>query len=145
MRKNHVPDYMKGELIQSHPAYDIYAAKPHLHYGTKLTVPIFSAGDEIGLPFETAKYGTMYKFFQFGSVVSFALENYSEPLNAYQQAVERGHKTHWLITLATSISNPPPPKVDKLACNWGDIVMFEGRAFSIKKTSNGNAELVTVE
>jgi len=144
MTRNVIAEYQKGELIQSHPEFDIYAAKPTLNYDLKFSLPHFKAGDEVGLPFDTAKYGILYHWFMFGSAASFALENYGDPIASYQKELERGHKTHWLITLPTTISNRAPEKIDKLACKWSEKVLFEGRCFTIEKTFNGNANLVPV-
>lgn len=130
-----------GAIIQDHPAFEIRAAVAEQHHGVKSTLPIFRAGDLVGLPFETARYGTMYHWFAFGSAASYALAYAECPIAAFNQAKDRGHKTHWLNTQPVTITSDARAKETRVAVGWGDKVIFEGRIFEVVREPNQNAGL----
>lgn len=137
-----VPEFKRGDLIESHPAWDIYRANPTMHLGLDLKRPVFRDEEIVGLPFETRLYGTMYHWFRFGSVISYALKHDEDPLNSYRQTLERGQKTHWLNPCATILSDTPTAKESRVACDWAEEIIFEGRLFTIEKDFNNNAKLL---
>lgn len=130
-----------GTILQDHPAFEIRAAAPERHSGLKADLPIFRAGDLVGLPFETARYGTMYHWFTFGSAASYALAYAECPIRAHQDAQAKGHKTHWLNASPTTITAEARAKETRVAVEWGDKVIFEGRIFEIVREANQNAGL----
>ncbi len=130
-----------GAILQDHPAFEIRAAVPERHLGLKADLPIFRAGDMVGLPFETARYGTMYHWFTFGSAASYALQYGECPISAYQDAQAKGHKTHWLNATPTTITAEARAKETRVAVGWDDKVIFEGRIFEIVREANQNAGL----
>lgn len=123
------------EVVASFPAYDII--KPRVCSLTNL--PVFSAGDVVGL-----KKPRFYKMFTFGSVASFAIERNSCPIESYADAVERGHKTHWLNANCVSITAEPRAKETYYEINYGDEILFEGIVFRVEKDWNDNLKLVKV-
>jgi hypothetical protein len=141
-----IPDFKKGELIASYPAWDIYRAKPRIYLGFRegISRPIFSANDILGLPFETQRYGTMYHWFTFGSVASYALHCDKCPIEAWCKARARGHKLYWLNPNGSILTAEKRAKEDRVALDFEDEIIFEGHLFRIVKEANQNAGLVEV-
>lgn len=134
-----------GALIADHPAWSIHEPTPQQSYALGINRPIFRAGDVIGLPWETRRYGTQHRWYRFGSCASYALQYDHCPIRSYERAKRKGHKTHWLNAEATVLTDRPSPKETRIGLNWGDEVVFEGRLFRIEKAPNNNAALVEVE
>lgn len=71
-----------------------------------------------------------------GSVVSYALKNGDDPIEAYQMAVERGHSVAWINTNASCISaSRSEPKVC-IIIRPGDLVRIEGRTYRVRAGNN---------
>lgn len=144
MKHINPPEWKRSALIADYPAWTIYRAKPRKHYDTGRTLPQFSACEILGLPFVTKRHGIQYQWFQFGSAVSYALQNGDCPIKSYQQAQERGHKTHWLNSTGTTLTAEPQEKQIRLALNFGEEVIFEGRVFRLDPAANNNADLFEI-
>lgn len=136
-----IPEFKRGKLIASHPAWDIYEAKPQQHLSLQLKRPTFAAGDVIGLPFDTKRYGILHNWFQFGSSVSYALQYNEDPISAYAQSYAKREKTHWLNLLPSVVCDTQKEKEIRVACDWDAEIIFEGRLFKITKAPNSNADL----
>lgn len=130
-----------GEVIADYPAFSIHkpAGKTALFGDVRL--PVFAAGETVGLPFKSARYGVLYHWFKFGSVASYSLQYHECPIKSYELAQLRGHKLHWLTTLPTSLTSDRRAKEERIAMKFGDRVIFEGRVFEIQVAPNQNAEL----
>jgi hypothetical protein len=139
-----VPKFKLGALLHSFPAWDIYEAAPRMHYDLQVARPTFMACDVVGLPYATKRHGILHHWFTFGSAVSYALEYREDPIEAHSKAVENGHLTHWLNTLPTTLTSDTLPKEDRVAVDWGDEVIFEGKLFKIMRAPNNNANLIGV-
>lgn len=129
---------MTKELIADYPAYAIYRMPAHRQ--AKMI-----DGMEFGMPFETARYGTQYHFFQIGSVAGYAVKNGDCPIEAIEQAKGFGHELHYVFGLGVTLTNSPKVKEEKFALNWGDIIGFQGKRFRLEKASNSNVALVPVD
>ena len=137
--------FQKGEMIADYPAWTIYRAAPRKSWALGIDRPIFRDSDIIGLPWDSRRYGTMHHWYRFGSVASFALKSDDCPIRSVNRAKEHGHKLYWLNPEPTVLTNDRRPKEERVALEWGDEVVFEGRLFRIEKAPNQNAELVEVE
>ena len=81
-----------------------------------------------------------------GSVVSYAMKHKDCPIEAIDQARERGEKTHWLNGVALVISNPPTIyETPRVRIAFGDRVVFEGRIFEVTRAPNRNASLREID
>jgi hypothetical protein len=129
---------MTKTLIADFPAYAIYKM-PEFRQAKMID------GMEFAMPFESARYGTLYHFFQIGSVIGYAVKNGDDPIAAFEQAKERGHDLHYVFGLGVSITNQRREKGEKFALNWGDIIGFYGKRFRLDKAPNNNVALIEVE
>jgi hypothetical protein len=137
-----VPEFKRGALLHSFPAWDIYEAKPRWHYDLQVSRPTFSYEDLVGVPFQTERHGTLHQWFRFGSTVSYALANCEDPIAFYQKDLNSGAKTHWLTTMPASLTSDTQDKEIRVSVNWGDEVIFEGKLFRITEAPNHNANLI---
>jgi hypothetical protein len=106
----------------------------------------YTDGDQIALPIETRRHGTLYSFYTFGSAAGYAIRYGESPDEAVARELERGNKIYWLNLNATTISNQNGPKKSYPLQMWGDVVQFHGRKFQlVKDRHSNNAHLVEVE
>jgi hypothetical protein len=129
--------YVK-EVVKSYPAYDFI--KPRRCMFTDY--PEFKADDTVAV---MLKRGRTESIFTFGSVVSYALESKRDPIADYNDAVERGHKTHWLNANAVTITAGRTEKEEHYYLELGDEILFEGIVFRIEEDWNNNLKLVKVK
>lgn len=125
-------------LIVDYPAYAIYKT-PEWRKAKMID------GMEFGMPFESARYGTQYHFFQIGSVAGSAVKRGDDPIAAIERAKANGHELHFVFGLSVSITSHKRDKEQKLALNWGDIIGFEGKRYKLVKAPNQNVGLEEVE
>lgn len=125
-------------VVASYPAYDVILPRKD----SLTDYPVFKAGAEIAVMFSGRRN---YKMFTFGSAVSYALENNDDPINSYNECIERGHKTHWLNGNCVTVSNMKEAKKEYYLVELGDEILFEGIVFRVDKASNDNLELVKVD
>ncbi len=125
-----------SKVVASFPAYDIVAPK----VCSLTNLPVFKANETVAL-----KGARVYSIFTFGSVASFAMEMNDCPIESYQDAVEKGHKTHWLNANAVTISADRQAKETHYEINVGDEILFEGLVFRVEKDWNNNLKLVKIE
>lgn len=125
------------EVVASYPAYDLI--KPR--YCSLTNYPVFKDNDTIAVKLKGKRIESI---FTFGSVISYALENNSDPLEAYNDAVERGHKTHWLNANCVTLTAGKREKETHYYLELGDEVLFEGIIFRIEEDWNNNLKLVKV-
>ena len=142
---------LSGDIIQDHPAFQIRKAVPKMHYGLKVKLPIFKAGDLVGLPFKGRGSEILHHWFRFGSIVSYALENDECPIASVKIAMDHiragraEHKLHWLIPTGSMITAEKRAKETRVAIGWKDRLIFEGRIFEVVPEANGNAGLREVK
>ncbi len=125
-----------SKVVASFPAYDIVAPK----VCSLTNLPVFKADETVAL-----KGPRVYSIFTFGSVASFAMEMNDCPIESYQRALEKGHKTHWLNANAVTLSAGKRDKETHYEINVGDEILFEGFVFRVEKDWNNNLKLVKVE
>ena len=128
------------EIVDSYPAYDII--KPRKCTLTNL--PVFKDNDVVGLKKESRLNSFYYSMFTFGSVVSYAIENNSDPIESYNDAIDRGHDLHWLNSNCVSITSNDEAKETYYEININDEILFEGIVFRVEKDWNNNLKLVKV-
>lgn len=119
------------ETLADFPAYRIVETLPN--WQDKLTV---RHGQIVAV-----KMRGRWKLFHAGSCAAYALEYDECPIEAFNSAVARGHKTHWLNACAVTISNMRTEKKTHKALAIGDVVLFEGREFEIVPAPNDNLNL----
>ena len=129
--------YTKQALVASFPAYDVFEREQEPRTGA---VNITSA-DFLGLDSGRGYYRT----YQPGSCASYALEYNECPIEAYNNAVERGHKTHWINARSSVLSNSPQARESLVKVTLGMRVCFEGRQFTIEADHNHNLKFVKAE
>ena len=90
--------------------------------------------------------------FEFGSVVSSAMEDGECPIEALAWLEHakvkwpyNGHVSHWLSPTLVCLSIlPSAQKAVKAVVKFEEVVQFEGRYFRLEKANNDNVELVDV-
>lgn len=90
--------------------------------------------------------------FEFGSIVSNAMENGECPIEALAWTEHakvkwpnNGHVCHWLSpTLVCLSAAPSVQKAVRAVIKFEEVVQFEGRYFRLEKANNDNVELVDV-
>ena len=122
-------------LVANFPAYMI-VEKQKLESESHV---VFKAGDVVALEGKRA-----YKMYTFGSVESYALKYDKCPTVSYNEAVARGHETHWLNANAVSITSEKREQKIYEEIKVDDEIMFEGVVFVVKSAPNNNLELVRV-
>ncbi|MDX1532627.1 MAG: hypothetical protein R3230_00305 [Nitrosopumilaceae archaeon] len=125
------------EVVASYPAYDVI--KPRKC--TLTDYPVFKANDTVAVKLKGKRIESI---FTFGSVVSYALENNSDPIESYNNALDHGHPLHWLIPNAVMITAQEREKETHYYLELGDEVLFEGIIFRIEEDWNNNLKLVKV-
>ena len=141
-----VTEYFEPDLtvIADHPAYTIH--RPVRKYSSVAGCDIvtLSDGDEFGMAFFSKNYGVQHHWFQIGSVVSYSLKSGSCPIEALARATNLGHDLHFVFGLGASITSDRKAKTDKIALEWGQMIVFEGRIFELRKAPNDNVRLAPV-
>jgi hypothetical protein len=125
-----------GSIVYSCAGYDIVAPDPR---------KVWKAGEEFAIGFQSRHYGTLYRFYQLGSVVSYAMKNGSCPVAALDRARAHGHELHFAFALSTILSDPPQAKHENVGLAFGDTIKFEGRTFRLEPANNDNVKLVEVQ
>lgn len=123
------------KTIADYPAYRIVEPAPR---------KVWKAGEQFAIAFETRSHGTLYHFFQLGSVVSYALQSNSCPIAAIDRARANKHEMHFAFALSTVITAWERPKETVIGLSYGDEIAFEGHTFQLAKAPNDNVRLVEV-
>lgn len=119
-------------IIADFPAYAIFAHEDR----------DYAAGEIVAIPFQTARYGTLYSFFTLGSVEAYAAQYNEDPAEAVRHASARGHQLFWLNKNATCLTAEKRAKTYHPHFDFGDEISFAGKRFVIKPDHNQNAKLV---
>lgn len=83
---------------------------------------------------------------QLGSVVGFALRNGDNPITKYNDAIARGHETHWANNMGACLTDDKKRHYGiRIVVNYGDIIIFHGTKFRIEKAPNHNINLIEVK
>jgi hypothetical protein len=127
-------------VIQSNPAVDYIS-------GTD----VYTSGDTIALPFETARYGTMYHEFQVGTIAGHAAQDGDNVAEAVAECKQKmidhpymGHKLAWAFGLSVSITAEKRAKKYVRAVAWGDTIELDGVRYTLHQASNQNVALKEV-
>lgn len=126
--------YKKHEVIKETPARLIVRREAH-SYGNAPKAINVSAG-------EIMVDERMLGGWQFGSAVSYALQNNRDPIAAYENCAG---PTHWLNGTASVLSSQPSEKELRILITEDDLICFEGSYFKVLPAPNDNKRLVNVE
>jgi hypothetical protein len=88
--------------------------------------------------------------FEFGSIVSYAMDNGECPIEALAwlehskvKWPHAGHVSHWLSpTLVCLSRSGSVQKAVRGVVQLGEVVEFEGRCFKLEKANNDNVDLI---
>jgi hypothetical protein len=92
------------------------------------------AGENIAIPYESRRHGTLWHLCRINSVVSYAMRYGECPVEALDRARKINEKLWWINKLPTTIDGLGRPKVTYTGLKEGQIIRFEGRIFRIKGT-----------
>jgi hypothetical protein len=127
-------------VIQSNPAVDYISGSD-----------VYVTGDTIALPFETARYGTMYFEFQVGTIAGHAAQDGHNVANAVAECKQKmidhpymGHKMAWAFGLGAMVTAEKRDKKYVRAVAWGDTIELDGVRYSVNGPAYHNAELKEV-
>lgn len=133
--------------IADYPGYRIAAplGSEVIHDAdNEIDMPIIRHGQTYALPFKHRRTGeTLWHMFRAGTVIDYAREYHEDPVNAVLNAMEKGHNLRWMNACPVSITNGGHgPKPEHIGLEWGQVVFFDGRRFTLKKAPNDNVALV---
>jgi hypothetical protein len=126
------------KIIADYPAYTIVEDKDRE----------YTDGDEIAVPYKSARYGTLYNFYKLGSVEEYArrYSKYSRDIEAaIAHAKQHGHALYYANALPTSITVWGKGKKTMPAFSHGDVIKAFGKKFKIVPAPNQNIRLQEVE
>lgn len=126
-------DHPEHSKVGEWGRYDIIRIEPSFSINHKIKV-IKLRNDDI-LNIDTPHYCM-------GSVVSSCIEYGTCPIKGWNRAIENGHATHFITKLGVSITAHKQSRRQAIDVEWGQLVEFEGRLFTIEKANNENAKLV---
>jgi len=125
---------MAYETVAEYPAYKL-VRKGYYQ---------FRDGDEIAIPYQSARHGTLYNFFQLGSVAGYAVKNGDDVEQAMDRARANGHDMYYAFGLAICLTATPQPQKTVAYVEYGEIIKAFGRFFRLDKAPNNNVSLVEV-
>lgn len=92
-----------------------------------------------------------HKMFTAGSVVGYALANESDPYEAIKRNQANGGRDRWIggncVTISASEyfrGRDAAERESALVLNYGDVLVFEGRAFTLRQM-RGNPDQTVLE
>lgn len=91
----------------------------------------YTDGDEIAVPYKSARYGTLYNFYKLGSVEGYAREYGEDPAEAIARAKQHGHELHYAYALGTTITAWKQDKRVVPGFEYGDVIKAFGKKFKI--------------
>ena len=121
-------------IIADFPAYTIIDAGPRE----------FQPGDVIAVPYQSARYGTLFSFYTLGSVEAYAARYNEDPAEAVEQAKERGEKLYWANANGTMLTAEKRAKEIVPGFEIGGEINFAGQIFRIERAPNNNIDLVLI-
>lgn len=134
---------MNQAIVYKCPAFDVVTRNPQPDYmGGCVEI---KDGDRLALAFESKRYGTMYREYKAGSVISYAILSGQDPIAAYEREKARGHNLHYLIQCSVSVTAHKRDRYELVEIKVGQVVRFEGRFFEIVAERNDNLSLKPCE
>ncbi len=128
------PAYLTTQpVVAEFPAYRIVAAD--------LTRE-FQYGEQFAVPYESGRYGTMYRMYTLGSVAGYAADYNEDPTAAVEQARARGEELYWANQNSTMLTAWDRPQETFPMVQYGDVIRFAGKQFFLDKANNNNIVLV---
>ncbi len=132
------------ELVIEFPAYNVYRRGTHTCTAVEHVTDI-SVNDVLILATETGAVTTYRGRYQAGSVISYALRNNSDPIEALDQAALCEERLHWISQLSTCITDKKYSRDAVIEVTVGMRVRFEGVLFTIESAPNENLKLTPIE
>lgn len=128
------------KVIQSNPAIDFVEGNG-----------IYESGERFALPFDTARYGVMYKSFQAGSIAGHAAqdgEDVDAAIAECKQAMinfpDMGNTLAWAFGLGACVTAEAQEKRIVPVQNFGDVITLDGVQYTLVPAANQNVTLVAV-
>lgn len=78
------------------------------------------------------------------SVVGYAVECGNNPIEKYNDAISKGHETHYAMNLGATLTDYQQEKGQRIEVNYGDIIIFHDIKFKIEKAPNHNINLIKI-
>lgn len=117
--------------VKSYPAYDVVKLNPDA--GNKVFDGEFLYNEQT------------HTSWKLGSVVGYAVEKGIDPIKSYNDAIERGHDTHYAFSVGASLTSGHRDKEPRrISVDYGDEITFQGQKFIIEKANNDNINLIKV-
>lgn len=123
------------KIIADYPAYTIVEDKDRE----------YTDGDVIAVPYQSARYGTLYSFYKLGSVEGYAREYGEDPAEEVARAKQHGHELHYAYALGATITAWEQDKRVVPGFEHGDAIKAFGKKFKIIPAPNQNIRLKEVE
>ena len=124
--------FKKDTIIATFPACDVVmrekntAGVTQLTYKERLVLSV-DAGEET---------------YSMGSAASYALQYNECPIEAYGDAISRGHDTQWVSLCSVTISSQAQTRQIRVLISLDGVYNFEGVLFKFEKTHNSNLKMV---
>lgn len=122
-------------IVADYPAFTVVDRKPE---NGLLTI---KAEEVLACGFQSRRHGILYHQFKASSVISYALRDGRDPVEALRMAQERGEQLHYIFGLGSCITAHKQAKYEVTLVEVGQHVKFEGRVFEIVRAPNDNLDL----
>jgi hypothetical protein len=99
------------------------------------------AEELLALPYESARHGRLYRTYTLGSVVSYALRNGDDPVEAVDNARNSGHELVYIFGNGVTLSASKMEPKKHILVHVGMLVRFEGRTYELIAQPNSNLGL----
>lgn len=130
------PAYLTTQpVVAEFPAYRIVAADLSRE---------FQYGEQFAVPYESGRYGTMYRMYTLGSVAGYAADYNEDPTAAVERARARGEELYWANQNSTMLTAWDRPQEVLPMVQYGEVIRFAGKQFRVQPAPNQNVRLMEV-
>lgn len=122
--------FKKQTVVESFPAFDVVVREKKYDGVIEVTAGEVITDDK------------MLRGWEFGSVVSYSLQNNMCPLESAKRAETHKEPLHWLNPVMAVLTSSAQETSTRILIQKGDVIKFEGRLFTVESAANDNKKLV---
>lgn len=123
------------EIVKVYPAYTIVRMEEDHEY---------SDGEDFAVAYESRNHGTLYHFYCFGSVETYAEKNGMNGKEAIKRAMENGHELYYAYALGVMLTSTKQPHRTYPLLSIGQTFKFRGKTFMLTPAPNNNVRLLEI-
>ena len=121
--------FKKDSIVATYPAYNVVTREASNGIIQVTANELLITDNNLGI-------------YKVGTATAYALQYNECPIEAYQDAVNRGHNLYWINACATVITEMKQEKKTCLLVDFDATYCLEGKIFKIVKTANDNLGFV---